>query len=317
MKKILLSILVMVSVVYAEPTGIEQQITEIDVQIKRLQDQRKMLSAQLIANGAEEVLEKKEEKEYEIVSKEEVKSEKIDLLGFTTHTELGYIKTTGNTDTETYNIDINLKQEWEKHVLSINFLKLYGEEDGTDTKDKLFTEMNYYYKFTDRFAFDYMAAYKKDKFSGYDYQFYTGPGIVYKVLDEKEQTLLVKGNVLYARDQVEDTYLNGTGIQVDYPFPSGSINQHDGYSDEYAAYKAQALYTWLFSEKTKFTQDLRYRSQFDKAENYFVYSKSAFVAKLSDIFSASVSYQIDYINNAADGKENTDKTTMFNLIVDY
>ena len=304
----------MVSVVYAEPTGIEQQISEIDVQIKRLQDERKMLSAQLIADGAEEVLEKKEE---EIASKEEEKSEKIDLLGFTTHTELGYIKTTGNTATETYNIDINLKQEWEKHILSINFLKLYGEEDGTDTKDKLFTEINYYYKFTDRFAFDYMAAYKEDKFSGYDYQFYTGPGLVYKVLDEKEQTLLVKGNVLYARDEIEDTYQDTSGNDVSYPYPPGSINQHDASSEEYAAYKAQALYTWLFSEKTKFTQDLRYRSQFDEAKNYFVYSKTAFVSKLSDIFSVSVSYQVDYINEAADGKENTDKTTMFNLIVDY
>jgi len=106
-------------------------------------------------------------------------------------------------------------------------------------------------------------------------------------------------------------------IRQSYPYPSGSINQHDGYSDEYAAYKAQALYTWLFSEKTKFTQDLRYRSQFDEAKNYFVYSKTAFVAKLSDIFSAGISYQVDYINEAAEGKNNTDKTTMFNLIIDY
>ncbi len=314
MKKILLSVLVIASALYAEPTGIEQQISDIDVQIKKLQDQRKMLEAQLIASDAEKVVDKKEKK---IASKEEEKSEKIDLLGFTTHTELGYIKTSGNTDTETYNIDINLKKEWEKHILSLHFLKLYGEEDSTENKNKIFTELNYYYKFTDRFAFDYLAAYKEDKFSGFDYQLYTGPGIAYKAVDEKKHTLFLKANALYSRDQIEDTRVDSSGNKVDYPYPSGSINQHDGYSDEYASYKAQILYTWLFGEKSKFVQDLRYRSEFDDAKNYFVYSKSAVETKISDIFSMSISYQVDYINEAAEGKKNTDKTTMFNLIIDY
>ena len=303
MKKILLAVLILVSAVYAEPVGIQQQITEIDVKIKRLQDERKMLEAQLVANDSQKVLDKKDEK--------------LDLFGFTTHTEIGYIKTTGNTDTTTYNIDINLKQEWEKHILSINFIKLYGKENQKDTKDKTFTELNYYYKFTDRFAVNYMAAYKEDKFSGFDYQFYTGPGLVYKAIDEEKHTLLGKVNALYSRDQVEDTYLDSSGNSVAYPYPSGSINQHDGYSDEYVSYKAQLLYTWLFGEKSKFVQDLRYRSQFDDAKNYFVYSKSAIETKLSDIFSASISYQIDYINDSAEGKTPTDKTTMFNLIIDY
>ena len=313
MKKILLSVLVLVSIIYAEPVGVEQQITEIDIQIKKLQDQRKILEAQLVANGAEKVLDEK----VTVASKEEdKKDEKLDLFGFTTHTEIGYIKTTGNTDTTTYNLDINLKQEWEKHILSINFIKLYGKENGDDTKDKTFTELNYYYKFTDRFAVNYMAAYKEDKFSGFDYQFYTGPGLVYKAVDEEKHTLFVKANALYSRDEVEDTYTLA-GSTVSYPYPAGSINQHDGYSDEYISYKAQILYTWLFGEKSKFVQDLRYRSQLDEAKNYFVFSKSSIETKLSDIFSASISYQIDYINESAEGKTPTDKTTMFNLIIDY
>ena len=304
MRKIILSILVIASALYAEPTGIEQQINEIDIKIKRLQDERKILEAQLVSNDAENVVDKKE------------KSKKLDL-GFTTHAEIGYIKTTGNTDTQTYNVDIKLKKEWEKHILTLGLYKLYGDENGEDTKDKIFTEMNYYYKFTDRFAFDYMAAYKEDKFSGFDYQFYTGPGLVYKAIDEEKHTLFIKGNALYSRDQVEDTYNDSNGKEVSYPYPSGSTNQHDGYSDEYLAYKAQVLYTWLFSDKTKFIQDLKYRAEAEEAKNYFVYSKSAIETKISDIFSMSISYQVDYINEAAEGKDNADKTTMFNLIIDY
>ena len=296
MKKILLSILLVATAIYAEPTGIEQQINEIDIKIKRLQDERKMLEEQLVSNDAEKVVDEK----VKVASKEEEKkNEKIDLLGFSTHTEIGYIKTSGNTDTETYNIDIKLKKEWKKHILTLHYLKLYGEEDSTENKNKVFTELNYYYKFTDRFAFDYMGAYKEDKFSGFDYQVYTGPGLVYKAIDEEKHTLFVKANALYSKDKIEGTNLVSST------------------KDEYISYKTQALYTWLFGEKSKFTQDLRYRSQFDKVKNYFVYSKSAVETKISDIFSMSISYQVDYINEAAKGKQNTDKTTMFNLIIDY
>jgi putative salt-induced outer membrane protein len=317
--RLLLSALVLCSISYAEPTGIEQEINEIDIQIKRLQDRKRFLEAQLVAEKAEDVVDEKaktpEEAEAQKLAAKE-KEEKLDL-GFTTHAEVGYIKTTGNTDTETYNMDIKLKKEWEKHILTLAFLKIYGEENGEDNKDKTFTELNYYYKFTDRFAFDYMAAYKEDKFSGFDYQFYTGPGLVYKVVDEEKHTLFAKLNSLYSRDQVEDTRVDANGNEVSYPYPSGSINQHDGYSDEYVSYKAQILYTWQLAEKTKFVQDLRYRSQVDEAENYFIYSKSSLEAKISDIFSAGISYQVDYVNEAAEGKNHTDKTTMFNLIIDY
>ena len=313
MKKILLSIILIGSALYAEPTGIEQEITKIDVEIKRLQDRKKILEAQLVANDAQKVVDSKKEV---ASNSDDKKTKKLDL-GFTTHTEIGYIRTTGNTDTKTYNLDIKLKKEWEKHILSIDFLKLYGQENSKDTKDKIFVELNYYYKFTDRFAFDYMGAYKEDKFSGFDYQLYTGPGVVYKAINEEKHTLFLKANALYSRDQIEDTYKDSLGNDVSYPYPAGSINQHDGYSDEYTSYKTQALYTWILSKKTKFTQDLRYRSQFDKTKNYFIYSKTAISSKLSDIFSASISYQVDYINEAAEGKTPTDKTTMFNLIIDY
>jgi len=314
LKKIILSILLVGSVSFAEPVGVEQEITQIDVEIKRLQDRKKFLEAQLIANNAEEVLESKEDNK----SKEKIaakEDEKI-YLGFTTHTELGFISTSGNTDTETYNVDINLKKEWEKHIISLNFLMIYGEEDGVENKNKMFGELNYYYKFTDRLAFDYLTAYKEDKFSGFNNQFYTGPGLVYKAIDAEKHSLLVKGNILYSRDDIEDTYTLA-GVTVDYPYPSGSLSNNDGSIEEYAAYKAQLVYEWDMLENLKFSEDFRYRSSFENKEDYFIYSKTALTSKISDIFSFSLSHQIDYINEAAAGKTSTDKTTMFNLIVDY
>lgn len=313
MKKILLGILLVLSSLHAEPTAIEKEITEIDVEIKRLQDRKKFLEAQLIANGAEEVLEQKQE-----LKEEAVIEEKLFDLGLKTHTELGFIKTSGNTDTKTYNVDATIEKEIEKHIFKLSLLMIYGEEDSKENKNRLFTELNYYYKFSDRFAFNYSAAYKEDKFSGFENQIYTGPGVVYKLVDEEKHTMFIKGNALYSRDEIEDTRIDpSTGDQVDYPYPSGSIRQNDGYTDDYISYKLQALYTWNILKNLKFTEDFNYRSQLDEGENYFIYSKSALTSKLSDIFSFSLSYQVDYINEPADGKTTTDETTMFNLVIDY
>ena len=311
MKKILLSILLVTSVVYAEPTSIEQQINQIDIQIKKLQDEKKFLEAQLVGAESEKVLEEKEV----VAVKEEAPKEK-GILGFTTHTELGYIKTSGNTDTVVYNIDSKLKKEWGQHILTLDLQLLYGEEDSTENKNKFFTELNYYYKFTDRFAVNYLAAYKEDKFSGFENQIYTGPGAVYKAIDLENHALFLKANALFSRDEVEDTRTL-SGNQVSYPYPSGSVRNDDGYTDEYISYKAQVLYKWNIFKNLQFSEDFNYRSQFDDGENFFIYSKTALSSKLSDMFSVSLSYQVDYINEAADGKDNSDKTTMFNLIVDY
>ena len=67
----------------------------------------------------------------------------------------------------------------------------------------------------------------------------------------------------------------------------------------------------------KFNQELTYRTQVDEMSNYFVYSKSMFSSKLSDIFSTSISYKLDYINKKAVGKTYTDGTITFNLVADY
>lgn len=293
MKKVLLSFLLIATVSYAEPVGIEQEIGQIEVQIKRLQDRKKFLEAQLTQKEEVAVVEEK--------TKEETKKED---LGFKTHVELGYLATSGNTDTVTYNFDGNIKKEWDKHVLTLSLLKIYGEENQVENKNSLFTELDYYYKFTDRFAFDYMIAYKEDKFSGFNNQVYTGPGLAYKAINEKTQTLFLKGNVLYSRDDVEETTTAGVG-------------NDDAHIDEYGSYKAQLLYKYDIFKNLKFSEDFRYRGAFDDKENFFIYSKAALSSKLSDIFSISLSHQIDYVNQEVEGKTSTDKTTMFNLIIDY
>ena len=236
----------------------------------------------------------------------------------TTHTELGYIKTDGNTETQTFNLDAKAKKAWGKHIGNLLFDGQYADDSGVETKNKYIVELNYDYAFTDRFAFTYLAGYKSDKFSAFDSQAYTGPGAKYKAIVSDAHNLTLEGNILYSMDEISDVEYDAGGNVINYPnaanTPVASVVQGD--SDNYAAYRAKAVYTWQMLENLKFDQELSYRGSFEETSNYFVFSKTALVSKLSGMFSAGLSYKVDYVNEAG-LKDDTDTTLTANLIIDY
>jgi len=215
-----------------------------------------------------------------------------------THTELGYIQTDGNTNTETFNVDTDAKKAWGKHQGALHIDGQFGSAEDTITKKRYLIEATYDYAFTQRFAFNYVVGYKSDVFSGFAYQAYTGPGAKYKAIKSEAHNLDLGANILYEEDKKKDD----TGIYQ---------------TDDYTAYKLEANYAWQILENLKFTQDLGMRGDFDNTDNYFVNSKTGLTTKISDIFSAGASYKIDYVNVPAAGKENRDTTLTFNLIMDY
>ena len=220
-----------------------------------------------------------------------------------THTELGYIQTDGNTETKTFNLESKATKNWQKHVFAFMIDAQYAKDSGTATKNKFLTELTYDYEFTDRLAFTYLLGYKSDKFSSFDYQAYTGPGLKYTAIANKEHSLDFIGSILYSTDKYDDVVVASV-VTV-------------GESEKYSSYKVELNYVWQIIETVKFTQDLTYRSSFEDANNYFAFSKSALSTKISDIFSAGISYKVDYANLAPVGNERSDKTLAINLILDY
>ena len=216
-----------------------------------------------------------------------------------THTQLGYISTQGNTRTESFALSTKWNKSFEKHALTWTFDAQYGKaEDANNNyvtnKNKFFTELGYDYSFTDRFAFNYLAGYKHDKFSSYTYQFYTGPGAKYKAIKTDAHDLSLEGSILYSRDEFIAT--NDTA--------------------NYASFQAKGVYSWQITKTLKFDQTASYRVDVEDVDNYFVYSDSALSSKISDIFSAGLGYKIDYVNQPG-AKKHTDSTFLATLSVDY
>ncbi|WP_457743580.1 DUF481 domain-containing protein [Sulfurimonas sp.] len=213
-----------------------------------------------------------------------------------THTELGYIQTNGNTDTKAFNLDANAKKAWGKHQFSLKADAQYGSADDKENKKKYLIEANYDYAITNRFGFNYLVGYKSDIYAGFDYQFYTGPGAKFQAIKTEKQNLALTANILYSQDKYHDA--------------TSTIN-------DYTGYRAQGVYNWNIKKDLKFTQELAIRGDFDNSDNYFAHSKTAIITKLSDIFSAGLSYKVDYMNRPLAGLENKDTTFTANLIMDY
>ena len=235
---------------------------------------------------------------------------------FVTHTELGYIETQGNTETKTFNLESTVKKGWGRNIFELHFDGQYASDKEVETKNKYIIELEYDYEITDRLAFDYLVGYKADKFSAFDYQFYTGPGAKYKAIVSKKHNLSLEGNILYAMDEISDVHYDSSNDVISYPAKTAVARTVDGETDDYAAYRAKAVYGWKILENLEFDQELSYRGSFEETEKYFVFSKTALKSKFTDIFSASISYKVDYVNEAG-VKEKTDTTLTANLIIDY
>lgn len=236
-----------------------------------------------------------------------------------THTELGYVQTEGNTNTRAFSLDFTGKKTWGQHSVKLDADALYGTQDNVETNNKIFTELNYDWQFAKRVALNYIVGYKNDKFSGFDYQFYTGPGAKYIVLNDKTFNLDFQGNILYNIDDEMDKYYDANGDEVPYPYPDGTagLDKVNGSYDDYWGYLIKGNFVWQIVEGFKFIQEASYRSDFEKSDNYFAYSKSSVESKINGNFSMGISYKVDYTNLPPAGNERTDKTFMTSLIIDY
>ncbi len=240
-------------------------------------------------------------------------------IPFTTHTELGYVSTSGNTNTKSASVDFAGKKKWDKHAIKLDIDYIYGEQEDVETNNKLATELNYDYPLTGTLALNYLVGYKNDKFSGFDYQFYTGPGLKYEAVKNDEHTLNLQGNIVYSIDEGSDKLYDSAGVEIKYPNPTNIIPTTivEGRTNEYTSYLLQGDYAWNITKTFKFTQKLTYRSSFESSDNYFVYSKTGVASKINGTFSMGMNYKVDYTNQPPAGNVHTDKKFTASLVIDY
>ncbi len=292
---------------------------EVLIEAETLQKNQRLLDAQKLEVQAKEEI-KEATKKLEAAQKI-IEEELSRYLRFSSHTELGYIATSGNTDTQTASLDTTEKLTFRDHAFKLHVDYIYGKDAAIESRNKLTSEINYDYKFSKYFALNYLMGYKDDKFSGFAYQFYTGPGIKHIAINNDQHELNFQSNILYSVDLESDKFYNATGAEIKYPFVDPSKDQTAltvlGEKNEYASILLKGDYTWKISKDVKFIQDISYRLDLRDSEIYFINSKTGVLSKVNATFSMGINYKVDYVNSPPAGNRYTDNTLSVTLGIDY
>jgi putative salt-induced outer membrane protein len=218
-----------------------------------------------------------------------------------TRAELSYVSTSGNTETSTIAAKLDLKKEGPVNRYFATGSYLRAEDSGTDTSDKLKAEGRAERVLTPRLFALLTAGYLRDRFSGYDFRAWAGPGLGADFLRTDVQSLTGLFSVLYNRDE----FSRGTLARDDYPTAKATAKY------EYKPRLPQ------FKNLT-FKETLEWFTSLKETERWFVDSVTAVEARVNGHLSLGVSYTINHQNSPPSPElDRTDTTLLTSLIIDY
>lgn len=200
---------------------------------------------------------------------------------------LGFLSTSGNTDTTSYNTKFKISYEQDSWTHSFNAAANGAEEGGMTTAEAYKAGGKTAYSFSEHNYLFGEVNWRKDRFSGVDQQLSVAVGYGHRFIDTPAH--LLSGEV-------------GVGQR--------SLDFADGTSESGVIGTLGIDYKWTFSETSNFEQTVDVESG---SENTYIESVSAVRAKLLGDFAIVFSYTIQHNTDVPVGSEKTDRLTAISL----
>jgi putative salt-induced outer membrane protein len=213
---------------------------------------------------------------------------------WTSSAELGYVTTSGNTNTSSLNAKIDTAYEIEKwkHTGHAETLQSRTRNDTTGqdekTADKSLLTYQADYKFTELNYALGLLSYETDKFSGFEYQAKAVVGYGRKIIINEDMILKLE---------------LGPG---DRRFKPDNAPRDDD-----AFIYLAAKYGWQISPTSKFTQDLT-ANYGDKQDEWK--SITALSAKVNSSLAMKLSFTVKYLDVVPAGSDRYDRETAVTLV---
>ena len=202
--------------------------------------------------------------------------------------ELGYIKTSGNSDTETLNAKFNGETSYTKwtHSLLAEALKSATGDERSAEKYRL--EVQSDYNLSDRSYALGVANWENDNFNGLNYTASVAAGYGYKAIKTEEMKLNLEAAPGYRI--TEDTNNN---------------------TEEDAILRLSEVYSWKISKTSTFDQSLKVEAGDSNTETRF---GVALTNQVAGNLSMKVAYNIKHNSDVADGVAHSDRETAITLV---
>lgn len=215
---------------------------------------------------------------------------------WTSSVELGLIRTTGNTETQTSALKGDVAYEVDKWRHK-GHVEGYGQQAEDDTGSSVVSAERYElsgksdYKFTERdYAFG-LVQLQKDRFSGFEYENTVAVGYGRKLLKESNMELDVE---------------IGPGVKF--------FKLDDGESDDQSVLRLSGNYWWKITPTSKFTQDITS----DIGEDFTTTkSVTGIQANINSALALKFTYTIKNKSEVPVGTEKTDTEAAMTLVYNF
>lgn len=202
--------------------------------------------------------------------------------------ELGFIKTSGNSETETLNAKFNAETSYNlwTHKLLLNALK--SASDDVRSAEKYRIEAQSDYALTDTSYIFGLANWENDNFSGLNYQAASVIGYGYKVLETETMELNLEAAPGYRITEDE--------------------NNND---EEDAIIRLAEIFSWNISKTSTLDQNLKVESGDSNTETRFGIGMTN---QINGSLSMKVGFNIKHNSDVAPGNDKTDRETAITLV---
>jgi putative salt-induced outer membrane protein len=216
-------------------------------------------------------------------------SQKEEQSPWTGKVALGYLATSGNTDSSSLNSQFSVGFAHGKWQHTLDATAISSDENDVSTAEAYKLGWKSEYSFSEHDFLFGRAIWRKDRFSGYDQQFSQTVGYGRRVIDTPKHLLSAE---------------IGVGAR--------QSTLRDGSTEDDTIVRGGASYRWKLTETSQFTQDLTVESG---NTNTYTESVTAIRTRLLGDFALVASYTLKNNSDVPAGTEKTDTYTA--LSVEY
>ncbi|GGY53387.1 hypothetical protein GCM10011297_27770 [Bacterioplanes sanyensis] len=206
--------------------------------------------------------------------------------------ELGYLFTSGNTDTSNLNGKFNVKHEGQRWDKALKLTARSSKEDGETSKEKYSGELQLDRNFSKRSYLASVLKQERDRFSGFEYQTTAAIGYGYRIFTQDELKWHIEAGPGYRRDKIKDSDL------VD---------------EEWIGRLASKL-TWGIAPTVQLIQEI---SAEPGQDNSVYESETSLKSTVIGTLATKISYSVSYTDKVPEDKVNTDREFGVTLVYSF
>ena len=202
--------------------------------------------------------------------------------------ELGYTKTSGNSETKNLNAKFDASIAYNSWEHALHLETLNSSSNDVRSAEKYLAEGQSDYFINERMYALGVLTWEKDKFDGFDYQASAALGMGYKVIQEADMSLSLELAPGYRVTEFEA-----------------------GHNEEDGIIRAAEKFSWKLSDNATLDQTLTTEAGDSNTVTRF---GASITSQVADDLSMKVGYYVKHNSDVADGVDKTDRETTVTLV---